>query len=294
MVPGRATVGLVVDMDNDVKRLKIGDHVAVGCMGDSCQHCNQCRKREEQRCREGSTRNYNSKVRITGEPTYGGDARYIVVREDSTLRVPDSVDMSRSAPLLCTGISTHSPLRTWNVSPGSRVRVIGLGGLGHMAVKLAVALGADVVVVNRTTDKTADALPLGVDRLLVSTDVVPMTQAANRIDLIIDTVPVKSDIKPYLTLMDIDGKQIPLGSIGPLAEPSTIPMLMGRCRLAGSLIGGSAEMQEMLDFCAKKNVLSDCEMVRMDEINDAFERVARAYVQYRFVLDTTSLAALCA
>jgi uncharacterized zinc-type alcohol dehydrogenase-like protein len=290
IVPGHEIVGRVIDVGSSVTRYKKGDHVAVGCMVDSCQQCDQCRKGEEQLCREGNTQTYNSRDRISCEPTYGGYSKHLIVREEFVLRVPDGLDLSRAAPLLCAGVTTYSPLRTWNVGPGSRVGVIGLGGLGHMAVKLAAALGADVTVMSRTKDKEADALSLGADRLLVSSDLEAMSAAASRFELIIDTVPVKHDINPYLPLLDIDGTLVLVGQIGPLAEPSTVPLLLGRRRVAGSPIGGIAETQEMLDFCAKKHVLPDCEMIRMDQINEAFERMERADVRYRFVIDMASLA----
>lgn len=290
MVPGHEIVGRVIEVGSDVTRYKVGDHVAVGCMVDSCQHCDQCQKGEEQLCRNGNTQTYNDKDRITGEPTYGGYSKHLVVREEFALRVPKELDLSKVAPLLCAGITTYSPLRTWNVGPGSRVGVIGLGGLGHMAVKLAVAMGADVTVVSRTKSKEADALALGADRLLVSSDTAAMAQAANGFDVIIDTVPVKHDVTPYLPLLDVDGTLVIVGQVGPLAEVSTVPLLLGRRRVAGSPIGGIAQTQEMLNFCAKKNVLPDCEMIRMDEINHAFERLEKADVRYRFVIDMASLA----
>lgn len=292
MVPGHEIIGRVTQVGRDVKLFAIGDHVGVGCMVDSCQHCDQCRKGEEQLCRHGNTPTYNGRDRLTCEPTYGGYSKHLVVREAFALRVPDGLDLSRAAPLLCAGITTYSPLKTWNVSPGSRVGVIGLGGLGHMAVKLAAGFGADVTVFSRTADKRADALALGADRLLVSTDAAAMANAANSFDLIIDTVPVKHDVNPYMPLLDVDGTLVLVGQIGPLAEPSTVPLIMGRRRIAGSPIGGIAETQEMLDFCAKKNILPDCEMIRMDQINEAFERMDRSDVRYRFVIDMASLPAL--
>ena len=289
IVPGHEIVGRVVEIGDAVARHKIGDAVAVGCMVDSCQHCDQCRKGEEQLCREGNTQTYNGKDRITGERTYGGYSKRLVVREEFALRVPEGLDLSRAAPLLCAGVTTYSPLRTWNIGPGSRVGVIGLGGLGHMAVKLAAALGADVTVMSRSSDKAADAQALGADRLLVSSDATAMAKAASRFDLIIDTVPVKHDINPYMPLLDVDGTLVLVGQVGPLNEPSTVPLLLGRRRIAGSPIGGIAETQEMLDFCARKNILPDCEMIRMDQINEAFERMERADVRYRFVIDMATL-----
>jgi alcohol dehydrogenase (NADP+) len=291
MVPGHEIVGRVIEVGTQAHRYRIGDAVAVGCMVDSCLTCDQCRKGEEQLCRKGATSTYNGHDRMTNEITYGGYSKRLVLREEFALRVPDGLDLSRTAPLLCAGITTYSPLRTWNVGPGSRVGVVGLGGLGHMAVKLAVGLGADVTVMSRTLDKQADARALGADRLLVSADADAMQKAKENFDLIIDTVPVKHDLNPYLPLLDIDGTLVLVGQVGLLAEPSTIPLLMGRRRIAGSPIGGIAETQEMLDFCARKNILPDCEMIRMDQINEAFERLEKADVRYRFVIDMASLKA---
>jgi uncharacterized zinc-type alcohol dehydrogenase-like protein len=288
LVPGHEIVGRVIAVGGDVKRYKVGDHVGVGCMVDSCQECDQCRKGLEQLCRKGNTQTYNDRDRFTCEPTYGGYSKHLVVREEFALRIPDGLDLSKAAPLLCAGITTYSPLRTWNAGPGSRVGVV---GLGHMAVKLAAAMAADVTVMSRTKDKEADALALGADRLLVSTDEAAMAKAADSFDLIIDTVPVKHDISPYLPLLDVDSTLVLVGQIGPLAELSTVPLLLGRRRIAGSPIGGIAETQEMLDFCARKGVLPEVEMIRMDQINEAFERLARTDVRYRFVIDMASLPA---
>jgi alcohol dehydrogenase (NADP+) len=289
VVPGHEIVGRVIEVGFEVTRFKAGDHVAVGCMVDSCQHCDQCRRGEEQLCREGNTMTYGGLDRITQEMTQGGYSKQVVVRQEFVLRVPEGLDLSRAAPLLCAGITTYSPLRTWNVGPGSRVGVIGLGGLGHMAVKLAVGLGARVTVMSRTPDKRADALALGADQLLVSTDPDAMMQAANGFDLIIDTVPNKHDLTPYLPLLDVDGTLVIVGQIGPLDEMSSVPLLLGRRRVAGSPIGGIRETQELLDFCARKNILPETETIRMDEINEAFERMERSNVRYRFVVDMASL-----
>ncbi len=289
IVPGHEIVGRVIEVGAQVTAHKVGDHVAVGCMVDSCQHCDQCAKGEEQLCREGMIGTYAGRDRITGENTQGGYARHLVVREDFCLRMPEGLDLARAAPLLCAGITTWSPLKTWNVGPGSRVGVIGLGGLGHMAVKLAVGLGAEVTVLSRSADKQADALALGAGRLLVSSDPDAMAQAANGFDLIIDTVPVRHALDPYLPLLDVDGTLVIIGQVGPMDEMNSVPLLLGRRRVAGSLIGGIRETQEMLDFCAAKNILPDCEMIRMDEINAAYARMERADVRYRFVIDMASL-----
>ncbi|MFG1402459.1 NAD(P)-dependent alcohol dehydrogenase [Xanthobacter sediminis] len=294
LVPGHEIVGRVIAVGDKVSRYKAGDHVAVGCMVDSCQECDQCRKGLEQLCRKGNVQTYSDTDRFSctpAAPTYGGYSKHLVVREEFALRVPDGLELSKAAPLLCAGITTYSPLRTWNVGPGSRVGVVGLGGLGHMAVKLAAAMGADVTVLSRTGAKEPDALALGADRLLVSSDAEAMKAAGSSLDLIIDTVPVKHDINPYVPLLDVDGTLVLVGQIGPLDEPSTVPLLLGRRRIAGSPIGGIAETQEMLNFCARAGVLPDVEMIRMDQINDAFARLERSDVRYRFVIDMASLPA---
>jgi len=289
IVPGHEIVGRVTEVGSQVTRYKVGDAVAVGCMVDSCQQCDQCRKGEEQLCRENNTQTYNSLDRITREPTYGGYSKHLVVREEFVLRVPDGLDRAKAAPLLGAGITTYSPLRTWNAGPASRVAVIGLGGLGHMAVKLAAGLGADVTVLSRTPDKLDDARALGADKLLVSSDAKAMAAARASFDLIIDTVPVRHDVSPYMSLLDVDGTLVIVGQVGPIDEQLTVPFILGRRRLAGSPIGGIAQTQEMLDFCAKKNILPECEMIRMDQINEAFERMQRSDVRYRFVIDMASL-----
>ncbi len=291
VIPGHEIIGRVIAVGQGVTRYKVGDHVAVGCIVDSCKECDQCHKGEEQLCREGMTGTYSGQDRITGEPTHGGYAKHLVVRDEFVLRVPEGLDLSRAAPLLCAGITTYSPLRNWNVGPGSRVGGVGLGGLGHMAVKLAVAMGAHVTVLSRTADKKADALELGADALLISSDAEAMAAAANSFDVIVNTVPVKHDVTPYIPLLDADGTIVMVGQVGPLEEVNTVPMIMGRRSIAGSMIGGIAETQEMLDFCARFNVLPDCEMISMNQINEAFERMEKSNVRYRFVIDMASLEA---
>lgn len=288
-VPGHEIVGRVTETGSRVTKYKVGDHVAVGCMVDSCQHCDQCHQGEEQFCREGATFTYNSPDRHTHENTLGGYSKHIVVSESFVLRVPEGLDLSKTAPILCAGITTYSPLRTWNVGPGSRVGVIGMGGLGHMAIKLAIGMGAYVTAISRSTAKMADAKALGADAFLVSADEKAMTQAASSFDLIIDTIPVKHDINPYLPLLDVDSTLCLVGQVGPLTELVSVPMILGRRRVAGSVIGGIRETQELLDFCARKNILPECEMIRIDQINEAFERMERSDVRYRFVIDMASL-----
>lgn len=291
VVPGHEIVGRVVAVGNAVSRYKVGDAVAVGCLVDACMVCDQCRAGEEMFCREGATATYNGRDRVTGENTYGGYSKHLVVREEFALRVPDGLDLARAAPLLCAGITTYSPLRTWGVGPGSRVAVAGLGGLGHMAVKLASGLGAAVTVISRSASKAAEAKALGADAVLISTDAQAMAAAASTFDLIIDTIPVKHDVMPYMALLDVDGTLVMVGQIGALEAVNSTPMVFGRRRLAGSPIGGIAQTQEMLDFCARKNILPDCEVIRMDQINEAFTRMERSDVRYRFVIDMASLEA---
>lgn len=289
IVPGHEIIGRVIEVGSDVQKYKVGDNVAIGCLVDSCMNCDQCEHGEEQYCRNQFTATYGYPDRITGEMSQGGYSKHIVVREEFVLRVPEGLDLAKAAPILCAGITTYSPLRTWNVGKGSRVAVVGLGGLGHMAVKLASAMGAHVTVISRNPDKKRDAEALGANETLISTDEHAMQQAMNKFDLIIDTVPVKHDINPYLPLLNVDGTLVLLGQVGPIMEPTTIPMIFGRRRIAGSLIGGIKETQELLDLCAEKKVLPECEMIRMDEINEAFVRMEQADVRYRFVIDMSSL-----
>lgn len=284
-VPGHEIVGRVIEVGSAVHQYKVGDHVAVGCMVDSCQSCHHCHDGEEQFCVEGFTQTYNSPDRHSQDITKGGYAKHIVVRQEFVLSVPQSLDLAKTAPLLCAGITTYSPLRTWNVGPGSKVAVIGMGGLGHMAVKLAVAMGAHVTVISRSQSKKDDALNLGADAFLISADNDCMEKAASQFDLIVDTVPVKHDVTPYIPLLKIDGTLTLVGQVGPLAEINSVPMILGRRRIAGSVIGGIAETQEMLDFCARTQVMPEVEMIKMQDINQAFERLERSDVHYRFVVD---------
>jgi uncharacterized zinc-type alcohol dehydrogenase-like protein len=289
LIPGHEIIGRVTAIGSDVTKYKAGDNVAVGCMVDSCQHCDQCHKGEEQLCREGMTLTYSGPDRITGEMTMGGYSKHLIAREEFVLKVPDGLDLSKAAPLLCAGITTYSPLKTWGVKEGTRVGVIGLGGLGHMAVKLARGMGAHVTVLSRSKDKEADALALGAEKLLASSDDTAMQAAANSFDLIIDTVPVKHDVMPYLPLLDVDGTLVMVGQLGPIAPVDTLPFLLGRRRLSGSPIGGIRETQELLDFAAEKNILPEVEMIDIQDINHAFERMEKADVRYRFVIDMASL-----
>lgn len=291
LVPGHEIVGVVTSTGADVKNYKVGDRVAVGCMVDSCQECDQCHNHEEQFCRHGMTGTYGAPDRQTGDITQGGYSKHIVVREEFVLSIPDNMDISKAAPILCAGITTFSPLRTWNVTKGTRVGVIGLGGLGHMAVKLAVAMGAEVTAISRSKNKEKEAVEMGAKGILASSDADAMAAAANSFDVIIDTVPVKHDVTMYAPLLDVDGTIVIVGQVGPLNEPMTVPLIMGRRRIAGSLIGGIKETQEVLDFCAEHDVYPDCEMIKMEDINSAFERLEQGDLAHRFVIDMSSFAA---
>lgn len=291
VVPGHEIVGRVIDVGAEVSRFKIGEHVAVGCMVDSCLACDACHNDHEQYCRNGFTLTYGSPDRLTGEITKGGYSKHLVVREEFVLRIPENLDLALVAPLLCAGITTYSPLREWNVGPGSRVGVVGMGGLGHMAIKLAVGLGAHVTVISTSPNKESDAKALGAHDFLVSKDDAAMQSAGSGFDLIIDTVPVNHDLNPYIPLLDNDATLVLVGQIGPVEGSNTAPLIFGRRRIAGSLIGGIAETQEMLDFCGRMNILPECEMIKMKDINDAFDRMEKSDVRYRFVIDMASLSA---
>lgn len=289
LVPGHEIVGRVLEVGSEVTKFKPGDHGAVGCMVDSCQTCDQCRKGEEQFCREGNTGTYSFPDRIDGTLTKGGYSKHIVVRQEFVCTLADSLDLSRTAPILCAGITTWSPLRHWNIGPASRVAVIGMGGLGHMAVKLATALGATVTMISRSLNKKETALAIGADHFLVSSDQDEMKAAMNGFDLILDTVPVQHALDDYIPLLDIDGTLVMLGQVGPWGEVNGLPLMFGRRRVAGSPIGGIKETQEVLDFCARKNILPECKIIRPDEINDAFATLEKADIPYRFVMDMSSL-----
>lgn len=291
IVPGHEIVGKVIGIGSNVKKYKVGDKVAIGCMVDSCQQCDQCHNHEEQFCREGVTFTYNSADRLDGKITYGGYAKHIVAREEFVLSVPDSLDISRAAPILCAGITTFSPLRNYNVGKNSRVGVIGLGGLGHMAIKLAKAMGAEVTAITHSPNKIDAAKAMGADKVILSGNEEQMEDAASSMDLIINTIPVKHDVNPYMPLLDVKGALVIVGQIGPLeGELVTVPIVLSNKSVAGSLIGGIKQTQEVLDFCAEHNIHPECEMIRMDQINDAFARLEKGEVPHRIVIDMSSLA----
>jgi uncharacterized zinc-type alcohol dehydrogenase-like protein len=291
MVPGHEIVGRVTEVGADVTRFKVGDHVGVGCLVDSCQHCGACAGGLEQYCENGFTPTYNGVDPHDGMPTYGGYSERIVVSDKFVVKVPSSLDLAAAAPLLCAGITTWSPLRHWKVGPDSKVAVVGLGGLGHMALKLAKALGADVTLFSRSPGKEEDAKRLGADRVVISTDPAQMTAVRGQFDLVIDTVPYQHDVNPYVATLALSGTLVLVGYLGPL-EPmlNSAPLVMGRKAVAGSVIGGLKETQEMLNFCGQHGITSDVEVIRIQAINGAFERMLKSDVKYRFVIDMASLA----
>ncbi|MBC75994.1 MAG: hydroxyacid dehydrogenase [Halobacteriovoraceae bacterium] len=289
LVPGHEIVGVVTNVGPKVNKYKEGDLVAVGCMVDSCQNCSPCKSNEEQFCEEGSTQTYNSKDRVDGEITYGGYSDNIVVREEFVLRVPEKMELSKVAPILCAGVTTYSPLKEWGVEKGDRVGVVGLGGLGHMAVKLAAAMGAEVTLFTTSKDKALEAKKLGANHVVISKDEQQMQKAANSLDVIIDTVPVAHDLSPYIQTLDIDGTLIIVGAIDNIPSFHSGLLLGGRKRVAASVIGGIEATQEVLDFCAKHDIYPDCEMIDMQEINTAFERMKKGDVKYRFVINMESI-----
>ncbi|PVX39804.1 putative zinc-type alcohol dehydrogenase-like protein [Pasteurella langaaensis DSM 22999] len=293
VVPGHEIVGRVSRVGDKVTKFKVGDLVGVGCLVDSCRHCHPCEQGLEQYCDHGAVLTYCDTDRYgDNTPTFGGYSEKIVVTESFVLSVPENLDTKAVAPLLCAGITTWSPLHHWNIGKGSKVAVIGLGGLGHMAIKLAVALGAEVTLFTRSAGKEQDALRLGASRVVISTDEKQMASVANTFDLIIDTVPYTHDLKPYVPTLAISGTLVLVGLIGDL-EPSitTVPLVLGRRSIAGSNIGGIKETQEMLDFCGKHNIVPDVEMINIQDINHAYERMLKSDVKYRFVIDMQSLKA---
>ena len=289
-IPGHEIVGRVTKLGSEVTKLKVGDIAGVGCLVDSCQTCESCKKDLEQYCTNGWVGTYNGADKHLGGHTFGGYSEKIVVDENFILKVPSNLDLAAVAPLLCAGITTWSPLRHWKVTKGSKVAVVGLGGLGHMAIKLAKGLGAEVTLFSRTPDKEKDAFELGADAVIISTDENHMQSVSGKFDLIIDTVPYVHDVNPYVATLDISGTLVLVGYLGGL-EPilNTVPMILGRKSIAGSLIGGIAETQEMLDFCGEHNIVSEIEIIKMQDINEAYERMLKSDVRYRFVIDMASL-----
>ncbi|MBB5574645.1 MULTISPECIES: NAD(P)-dependent alcohol dehydrogenase [Rhizobium] len=290
IVPGHEIIGRVREVGPGVSRFKAGDMVGVGCMVDSCQHCKPCLKGWEQDCVEGPTFSYNGQDRQGGSITYGGYSDSIVVRDKFVLSLPGGLDPAGAAPLLCAGITTWSPLHRWNVGKDSKVAVIGLGGLGHMALKLAKALGADVTLFTRSAGKEQDAFRLGADHVVLSSDPEQMEAVAGRFDVIVDTVPYDHDVNPYMPTLALEGVLVLVGYLGPLGTPVNAGgVVRGRRAISGSFIGGVPETQEMLDFCGRHGIVSDVEIIPIQKINEAYERMLKSDVKYRFVIDMASL-----
>jgi uncharacterized zinc-type alcohol dehydrogenase-like protein len=291
VVPGHEMLGRVTRVGSAVTKFKVGDLAAVGCMVDSCRTCSSCAKGLEQFCLNGTIFSYNAPDKHLGGMTFGGYSEKVVVDEAFTLRVPGNLDPAGAAPLLCAGITTYSPLRKWGAGKGRKVGIIGLGGLGHMGVKFAHAFGAHTVLFTTSQGKVADGKRLGADEVVISKDAAAMAKHASSFDLIIDTVSADHDLNAYMALLKLDATLVMVGAPPNPQAVSVFSLLMPRRQLAGSLIGGIAETQEMLDFCGTHNIVCDIELIRMQQINEAYERMLRSDVKYRFVIDMASLKA---
>ena len=289
VVPGHEIVGKVTAVGSAVTKFKEGDLAGVGCLVDSCRECVNCKKGLEQFCKNGSTGTYNSKDKHTGGMTYGGYSNRVVVDESFTLRISDKLPLEAVAPLLCAGITTYSPLRHWKVGKGHKVGVVGLGGLGHMAVKLAASFGAEVTLLSTSAGKEQDAYRLGATNFALTKDPEQLKGLASYFDFIIDSVSAEHDYNTYLSMLNVDGVMICVGAPPTPSQIMAFSLIGGRRSLAGSLIGGLPETQEMLDYCAEHNIVSDVEVIRMDYINEAYERMLKGDVKYRFVIDMATL-----
>jgi uncharacterized zinc-type alcohol dehydrogenase-like protein len=290
LVPGHEIAGVVAAVGSGVTRHAVGDRVGVGCMVNSCQECDNCEKGLEQYCIPGNTLTYGS-IDEDGTPTQGGYSSDVVVNEEFVVRIPDGLELDVAAPLLCAGITTYSPLRHWNAGPGKKVAVVGLGGLGHMAVKIAHAMGAEVTVLSQTLSKQEDGLRMGADHYYATSDPATFEELAGRFDLIVNTVSAVIDINAFLGTLGTDGTIVNVGAPGEPLPVGVFGLLGQRKSFAGSSIGGIAETQEMLDFCAEHGIAPEIERISAGEINDAWERVLKSDVRYRFVIDSSTLAA---
>jgi uncharacterized zinc-type alcohol dehydrogenase-like protein len=290
LVPGHEIAGIVAEVGSEVTKHAVGDRVGVGCLVDSCRTCTNCKKGLEQYCLNGSVGTYNGVNKYgTGERTQGGYSTHIVVTEDFVLKIPEGIALEHAAPLLCAGITTYSPLRHWGAGPGKKVAVVGLGGLGHMAVKLAHAMGAEVTVLSRSLSKKDDGLKLGADHYYATADAETFEKLKGSFGLIINTVSAKINLDQFLSLLAVDGTMV---NVGAPPEPLSIQvfsLIPGRKSFAGSVIGGIPETQEMLDFCAEHGLGAEIEMITADEIDKAYERVLASDVRYRFVIDSATI-----
>ncbi len=290
MVPGHEIVGRVAKIGDKVTKFKVGDLAGTGCMVDSCRTCDNCKEGLEQYCEQGNIQTYNGRNKYTdGAPTYGGYSNTIVVNEDFVLRISDKLSLAATAPLLCAGITTYSPLRHWKVGKGHKLAVLGLGGLGHMAVKFGVAFGAEVTVLSTSPNKEADAKKLGAHHFVVTKDPAQIQQAVGTFDFILDTVSAPHDMNMYLSLLKTNGVHICVGAPSEAHQISAFALIGGRKSVAGSGIGGIAETQEMLDFCTEHQIVSDIELIDIKNIHQAYERMEKGDVRYRFVIDMATL-----
>jgi alcohol dehydrogenase (NADP+) len=289
VVPGHEIVGRVTSLGDQVTKFKVGDLVAVGCIVDSCRECEYCKEGLEQFCDPGNTIVFGSPDKYLGGQTHGGYSESIVVDEKYVLSMPDNLDPAAAAPLLCGGITTYSPLKHWQVGPGKKIGIVGIGGLGHLAIKLAKAMGAHVVVFTTSASKTEDVKRLGADEAVLSTDEEQMSKYAKRLHFILDTVSAAHDVNAYLNLLKVDGALVLVGAPMQPLPVTSFSLIGGRRSFAGSNIGGIAETQEMLGFCARHNITADIELINMQQINEAYERLLKGDVRYRFVIDMTSL-----
>ncbi len=290
MVPGHEIVGRIVKVGENVTKFKVGEIAGTGCMVDSCGHCENCKHDLEQYCDHGNIQTYNGTNQYTdGMPTYGGYSNTIVVKEDFVLHVSDKLDLAAVAPLLCAGITTYSPLKHWKVGKGHKLAVLGLGGLGHMAVKFGVAFGAEVTVLSTSASKEEDAKRLGAHHFVITKDAAQVQSAKGSFDFILDTVSAEHDFNMYLSLLKVDGTLICVGVPSKPAEIAAFSIIGGRKSVAGSMIGGIAETQEMLDYCAENDIVSDIEIIDMKDIHTAYKRMEKGDVRYRFVIDMATL-----
>lgn len=288
-VPGHEIVGRVVNVGNHVSKFKAGDVVGVGCMVDSCRECEYCNDGLEQYCEKGNIQTYNSPDKHLGTQTFGGYSESVVVDENYVLRIPANLNLAATAPLLCAGITTYSPLKHWNVSPGKKVGIVGIGGLGHMGIKIAKAMGAHVVAFTTSLSKFEEARRLGADEVVLSKDEQQMAAYRSKLHFILDAVSAEHDVNAYLSLLRVDGSLALVGAPEHPLPIAAFSVIMGRRSFAGSAIGGIAETQEMLDFCGKHDITADIEMVDIQKINEAYERLLKGDVKYRFVIDMASL-----
>ncbi|KAA0991956.1 NAD(P)-dependent alcohol dehydrogenase [Dyadobacter aurulentus] len=289
-VPGHEIVGEIIRVGDHVSKFKVGDIVGVGCMVDSCRECQYCQEGLEQYCEPGMTGTYNSPDKYLDTPTFGGYSESVVVDENYVLRIPENLDLAATAPLLCAGITTYSPLRHWKVGPGHKVGVVGIGGLGHMGIKIAKAMGAHVVAFTTSESKFSEAKRLGADEVVLSKDGEQMAAYRGKLNFILDAVSAEHDIDAYLSLLRVDGSLALVGAPENPLPVAAFSLIMGRKSFAGSMIGGIAETQEMLDFCGEHNIVADIEMIDIQEINEAYERMIKGDVKYRFVINLASIA----